>query len=114
MTPEEAAFRGVIYGGIITLAGTLLTSCIQILLQWLQQKWAMNTEKKKYFAERRLGALQGAVQLCNFLIAARGRSFGPAAKDSWNRIRSENLPNGALMPMAVRQTLRQFSLRHCS
>jgi hypothetical protein len=103
MTPEEAAFKGVIYGGVITLAGTFLASCFQILLQWLQQKWRFSAEKNKIFAEKRLNALQGVVQLCDFLIAAKGRHLGGDASVAWNRIRNENLANGALMPKKIQR-----------
>lgn len=103
MTTEEAAFRGILYGGAFTLAGTLVANCFQILIQWLQQKWSLTTEKKKDFMLKRLGALQGAVQLCDFVVALKGKRFGPAAKEDWVRIRRENLANGALMPESIQK-----------
>jgi hypothetical protein len=108
MTPEEAAFRGVIYGGAITLVGTFLASCFQILLQWLQQKWGFSADKKKMFVEKRLNALQGVVQLCDFLIAARGHHLGGDAAVAWNRIRNENLSNGALMPKKIQKEFQSI------
>ena len=103
MTTEEAVFKGVIYGGAFTLAATVLANCFQVFIQWRQQKWSIVAEMKKSFAEKRLGALQGAVQLCDFLLAAKGRNLGSGAKTDWSRIRSENLTSGGLMPTSVQK-----------
>jgi hypothetical protein len=107
MTPEQIAFRGIVIGGAITLAGTLLASLVQILLQWLQQKWSIASEKSKMFAEKRLNALQGAVQLCDFLDAVRPLTYvSEAVQADWTRIRRENAANGALLPTSIRHEFR--------
>ena len=104
MTTEEAVFRGVIYGGIFTLSGTLLANCFQVFIQWRLQKWSIEAEKKKSFAQKRLGALQGTVQLCDFLVAAKGVDhLGVAAMEDWNRIRRETITYGGLMPASIQK-----------
>jgi hypothetical protein len=94
---------GVYAAGVFALAGVAITSISQILVQRFQQKWTLDSEKRKEFARKRLGALQGAVQLCDFLSAAKGHSLGEGGREDWLRIRRENLANGALMPEAIQK-----------
>lgn len=98
MTPEEAAFKGVLAGGILTLAGTFLTSIIGIFVQWLQTRWTFRIEKKKDLYQKRLVALQNCVHLADFLIASKNSKLGPKGFDIWTHIRTENVCNGAFFP----------------
>ena len=98
MKPEEAAFWGVIAGGTITLAGTLLTGLLNIFTQWRQAVFLQGAERKKQTLERRLVAIQNAVKLVDFLIAARNAHLGAEGRDFWVKIRAENIANGALFP----------------
>jgi hypothetical protein len=111
MTPEQIAFRGIIYGGAITLAGTFLVNAVQVFLQWRQHKWGISAEKKKIFAEKRLGALQGAIQLCDFLSMNEGKPLDDSVvassrRQDWERIRRENLASGGLLPHDVQQAFQ--------
>lgn len=55
------------------------------------------------FAEKRLNALQNAVQLCDFLETLKlSPDIGSRASEDWIRIRRENLAHGALIPRSVR------------
>jgi hypothetical protein len=85
----------VISDGVKIGLGSLLT----ILGTWLGVK----RERKSKFAEKRFSAVQGVVQLCDFLMAAQGQHLGQAAGNDWNRIRSDNLAYGALLPEELQQ-----------
>lgn len=106
MTPEQIAFRGIIYGGAITLAGTFLANVVQVFLQWRQHKWGISAEKKKIFAEKRLGALQGGVQLCDFISANYAKSLDLDLGHELQRIRREVLASGGLLPHDVQQAFQ--------
>jgi hypothetical protein len=103
MTSEEAALRGVLIGGAITLGAAVLGNVFQVWLQWLQQKWSLTTERKKMFAQRRLDALQGAVQLCDFLRTYNGHVLDANRRGDLERILRENMANGALLPAVFSQ-----------
>jgi len=98
MTPEDAAFRGILTGSILTLAGTLLTSVVGIITQRLQTRWTFETEKKKDLYQKRLVALQNCVQLTDFLMASKNSSLSPRGVDLWAQIRVQNVCNGAFFP----------------
>jgi len=85
----------VISDGVKIGLGSLLT----ILGTWLGVK----RERKSKFTEKRFSAVQGVVQLCDFLMAAQGQHLGQAAGNDWNRIRSDNLAYGALLPEELQQ-----------
>jgi hypothetical protein len=110
VTPHEIAFRGILYGGAITLLGTFVANVFQVFLQWRQHKWGISAEKKKIFAEKRLGALQGVVQLCDFIGVNWHRGLDPIRKRDWERIRRENLSNGGLLPHDVQQAFQTVVL----
>jgi len=95
------------------IVGALITAGSSFVLEERRQKWA--SEERKYataekkhlmFAERRLNALQNAVQLCDFLDSIRdsfpafARLSGEVQAD-WRRIRRESVAHGALMPESV-------------
>ena len=93
------------------IVGALITAGSSFLLEERRQKWASEerkyaTAEKKYltFAERRLNALQNAVQLCDFVdtLSVFGRLSAEAQAD-WRRIRRETLAHGALMPASVQE-----------
>ncbi len=101
MRPEQAAFWGVIAGGAITLAGTLLTGLLNIFIQWRQAVFLQDAERKKQMLERRLVAIQNSVKLIDFLIASRSAYLGEGGHNLWISIRSENIANGALFPLEL-------------
>jgi len=105
--PAASGLLGVIVGGFITAVSSYLMEQKRqqwmILMEQRRHEWAISEEKKKRFAEKRLNALQGVIQLCDFVTAAQGQSLGGAAGNDWNRIRSENLANGALLPGILQQ-----------
>jgi hypothetical protein len=113
VTPDEIAFRGILYGGAITLLGTFVANVFQVFLQFRQHKWGISAEKKKIFAEKRLGALQGVVQLCDFIEANWHQGLDPIRRQDWERIRRENLSNGGLLPRDVQQAFQTvvFSIK---
>ena len=81
MKPEQAVFWGVIAGGAFTLAGTLLTGLLNIFAQWRQAVFLQGAERKKQMLERRLVAIQNAVKMVDFLIAARNAHLGQEGRD---------------------------------
>lgn len=103
MTPEKAALWGVIAGGLITLAGTLLTGFLNVGLQWLQTSWQHKNDKRKELSQKRLAALQNCVQMIDFLFASRNVTLGEGGQNMWFRIRSENNCNGALFPANLQE-----------
>ncbi len=95
------------------IVGALITAGSAFLLEQRRQKWASEerkyaTAEKKYlmFAEKRLNALQNAIQLCDFVDSIRGGlSTGRLSEEvqaDWRRIRREAVAQGALIPESVR------------
>jgi hypothetical protein len=108
MNPEaEAAFRGFLYGIGGTIVATLLTSAFQFLLQWKQHQWGSAEKKHLIFIEKRLYALQNAIQLCDFLDSIGGvMHLSGEVQNDWRRIRRENQAQGAFMPKSVQQEFK--------
>ena len=58
--------------------------------------------------ERRLVAIQNAVKMVDFLIAARGAYLGEGGHDLWIQIRAYNIANGALFPRELASDFAAF------
>ena len=100
------------------IVGALITAGSSFLLEQRRQKWAAEerkygTAEKKHlmFAEKRLDALQNAIQLCDFLDSARPLvtphvRLSDRVQEDWRRIRRENGQHGALMPQSVQREFK--------
>jgi hypothetical protein len=107
-----------IVGLLGVVVGALIIAGSSLVLEGRRQKWASDerkylTAEKKYlmFAEKRLNALQNAIQLCDFMDSVRP-SVNPfirlseEVQDDWRRIRRENGAHGALMPKSVQEEFK--------
>jgi hypothetical protein len=93
------------------VVGALIIAGSSLVLEGRRQKWASEerkyvTAERKYllFAEKRLNALQNAIQLCDFLDSIRPSPFNRLSEEvqaDWRRIRREIAAHGALMPESV-------------
>jgi hypothetical protein len=94
---------GVMIGGFITAGSAYF-------LEKRRHEWARVEKKHLMFAEKRLNALQNAIQLCDFLDSIRSTfpvvPVSREAQADWVRIRRENGAQGALMPKSVQKELK--------
>jgi hypothetical protein len=109
-------FLTPIVGLLGVVVGALIIASSSLVLEARRQKWASEerkyvTAEKKYlmFAEKRLNALQNAIQLCDFLDSIQPSPFSRLSEEvqaDWRRIRREIAAHGALMPESVQEEFR--------
>ena len=102
---------GVLIGALVTAGSSFILEQRREERERERERYQTAEKKHLMFAEKRLNALQNAIQLCDFVDAVRP-SLSPFNKLSdevqadWRRIRRENATHGALMPKSAQEEFK--------